>query len=178
MDEAAGVARSSGPASGMDASNGDLLTMRKLILAAAALTLLAAPALAAPKAEAKAERHYDCTKKGNANKAECKAAAATAATPATPAKPATPAAPAAKPAVAATPATPAKAATPAAPAAAAKAAPAANAGEHSLKACAKVWDGYTQAQKDAYKAKAEGKLSAKGHKLSGYNVFTSECMKK
>ena len=47
-----------------------------------------------------------------------------------------------------------------------------------MKACATQWNGYTQAQKDAYKAKAEGKLSAKGHKLSGYNVFTAECMKK
>ena len=51
--------------------------MRTLILAAVAATLLAAPAFAAPDAPAKekAAPHYDCTKKGNANKAACKTAA-------------------------------------------------------------------------------------------------------
>ena len=71
--------------------------MRNLLLAAAALTLIGAPAYAASKkAETnttapKTERHYDCTKKGNANKAECKteaAAPAASAKPATASKPA------------------------------------------------------------------------------------------
>jgi len=48
----------------------------------------------------------------------------------------------------------------------------------SLKTCSVKWKGYSQAEKDAYKAKAEGKTSKSGRKLSGYNVFTSECMKK
>lgn len=47
----------------------------------------------------------------------------------------------------------------------------------SLKTCAAKWKGYTQAEKDAYKTKAEGKTGKSGRKLSGYNVFTSECMK-
>ena len=48
----------------------------------------------------------------------------------------------------------------------------------SLKSCSVKWKGYSQAEKDAFKAKAEGKTSKSGRKLSGYNVFTSECMKK
>ncbi len=48
----------------------------------------------------------------------------------------------------------------------------------SLKTCSVKWKGYSQSEKDAYKAKAEGKTSKSGRKLSGYNVFTSECMKK
>jgi len=51
------------------------------------------------------------------------------------------------------------------------------AGAPSLKTCSAKWKGYTQAEKDAYKAKAEGKTSKSGRKLSGYNVFTSECFK-
>jgi len=43
--------------------------MRKLILAAAALAIVTAPGLALAK-------NYDCTKPGNANKAQCKAAVA------------------------------------------------------------------------------------------------------
>jgi hypothetical protein len=48
----------------------------------------------------------------------------------------------------------------------------------TLKTCSVKWKGFTQSEKDAYKAKAEGKTSKSGRKLSGYNVFTSECMKK
>ncbi len=47
----------------------------------------------------------------------------------------------------------------------------------SLKSCSAKWKGFTQAEKDAYKAKAEGKTSKSGRKLSGYNVFTSACFK-
>ncbi len=145
--------------------------MRHLVLAAAAATLIAAPGFAfaaAAPAKEKAAPHYDCTKKGNANKAACKTAATTPT-----------AAPAAVAAAPMTKAAPPKAAPMAknAPAATAAMAPTPVKGG-GLKACATQWDGYSQAQKDAYKAKAEGKLSAKGHKLSGYNVFTSECMKK
>jgi hypothetical protein len=143
--------------------------MRNLILAAAAVALIAAPAGFASAAEKKAPT-YDCTKKGNANKAACKTVAAAPAPVAAAAPMAKPAAPmvAAKPVAA-------PAAKPVAAAAAAAPTPVKGGG---MKACATQWNGYTQAQKDAYKAKAEGKLSAKGHKLSGYNVFTGECMKK
>lgn len=48
----------------------------------------------------------------------------------------------------------------------------------SLKTCAAKWKGFSQSEKDAYKSKAEGKTSKSGRKLSGYNVFTSECFKK
>ncbi len=49
----------------------------------------------------------------------------------------------------------------------------------SLKSCSAKWKGFSAAEKDAYKAKSVGKTSSKtGRKLSGYNVFTSECMKK
>ena len=47
----------------------------------------------------------------------------------------------------------------------------------SIKTCSAKWRGFTDAEKDAYKAKAEGKVGKTGRKLSGYNVFTSECMK-
>lgn len=141
--------------------------MRTFMLVLGAAAVLAAPAVAAdtkPKTE-RAAPHYDCTKKGNANKAACKTAAATATTPA-----ATPA-----PAKAAPPA-PMAAAKPA-PAAVPAPAPAAAKGG-SMAACAKQWDSFTPAQKDAYKAQAQGKLSAKGNKLNGYTLFTSECLKK
>ncbi len=48
----------------------------------------------------------------------------------------------------------------------------------SLKTCAAKWKGFSPTDKEAYKTKAEGKTSKSGRKLSGYNMFTSECMKK
>jgi translation initiation factor IF-2 len=146
--------------------------MKTLLLAAAACALLAAPAFAAPAAnttapaeKTKAAPKYDCTKKGNANKAACKTAAAAPA--ATPAKPAATPAPAAK-------------AAPAAPAAKSPAAPAATAtkGESKMKTCAIQWKAMTAAQQADYKTKGAGMKSKAGKPLSGYNAFTSECMKK
>jgi hypothetical protein len=62
--------------------------------------------------------------------------------------------------------------------AAAKTAPAASdAGAPSIRSCSAKWRGFTDAEKDAWKAKAEGKTGRTGRKLSGYNVFTSDCMK-
>jgi hypothetical protein len=146
--------------------------MRTLILASAALALVfAAPASATPKkadanATAPAEKtkaapKYDCSKKGNANKAACKDAAPAAA-PAAAAKPAAAPTPAAK----------------AAPAAAAAAAKPATAFGSKMKACAAKWDAMTETQKGDYKTKGAAMKSKKGKPLSGYNAWTSECMKK
>ncbi len=135
--------------------------MRKLILAAAALAIVTAPGLALAK-------NYDCTKAGNANKAQCKAAAATAAATVTPAGAAvvTTAQPAKKPLFGKKPAATITTAT------------ATTAGGSTMKACAARWDALSDAQKGAYKTQATGMKSKKGGKLSGYNVFTGECMKK
>jgi hypothetical protein len=48
----------------------------------------------------------------------------------------------------------------------------------SLKTCAAKWKSFSPSDKDAYKSKAEGKTSKSGRKLSAYNVFASECMRK
>ena len=160
--------------------------MRQLILAAAALSLLAAPAFAASKkaetntATPKAERHYDCSKKGNANKAECKAAA-TAATPATPAKPATPATPAVKPATPATPAKAAKAATPASKSDTATGktrSTAQLANDNKMKACGQQWDKMSEAQKADWKTKGEKFKDKNGKAYTGWIAFSVECRKK
>ena len=132
--------------------------MRNLILAATALALLATPVLA---------KNYDCTKPGNANKAQCKAAAATAAstvktTAAGPAATTTAMAPTklnGKPATATVKTT-------------------TTAAGGTMKACASQWDALSATQKAAYKTQATGMKSKKGGSLSGYNVFTGECMKK
>ena len=134
--------------------------MRKLILAAAALAIVTAPGFALAK-------NYDCTKAGNANKAQCKAAAASAAstvksTPAGPAATTTAMAPAklnGKPATSMVKTT-------------------TTASGNTMKACATQWDALSDTQKGAYKTQATGMKSKKGGKLSGYNVFTGECMKK
>jgi hypothetical protein len=135
--------------------------MRKLILAAAALAILAAPGLALAK-------NYDCTKPGNANKAQCKAAVATAASTVTPSGAAavTTTQAAKKPlfgkkAAATTTTTTATTAS-----------------GSTMKDCAAQWDKLTDTQKGAYKTQATTMKSKKGGKLSGYNVFTGECMKK
>jgi hypothetical protein len=148
--------------------------MRNLILAVAAVALIGAPAYAAPTkaanavaaanttspAKTKAAPKYDCTKKGNANKAACKTVAAAPAPM-----------PMAKPAPAAAPAPVAKPA----PSAMAAATPAKGGG---MKACAAAWDKFSADQKAAYTAKAKGQKSKSGKALSGYNVYTGECMKK
>ena len=70
--------------------------MRKMITTAAAILALAASVSSAElAAAAKAPPHYDCTKKGNANKTACKTAAANASAAAPTA--ATAVAPASKP---------------------------------------------------------------------------------
>ena len=146
--------------------------MRNLILAAAAVALLAAPAYATKKNDAdapaattektKAAPKYDCTKKGNANKAACKDAVAAAAPAATPA-------PVAKPA----PATPAAKPTPTAAAAPTKAA-----GTSKMSICAKQWHTLTDAQKADWKTKGAAMKSKKGKPLNDYQAFSSDCMKK
>jgi hypothetical protein len=149
--------------------------MRTLILASAALALVfAAPASATPKkadagATAPAEKtraapHYDCSKKNNANKAQCKdAAAAPAATPAAAAKPAAAAAAAAK----------------AAPAAGDAPAKTKGTGNSKMKDCAAQWHKLSDAQKADWKAKGAAMKSKKsGKPLNEYLAFSSDCMKK
>lgn len=152
--------------------------MRTLILAAAAVALLGAPAYAAPKkaenATAPAAANTTAPAPKMSKKAKAAAAKAAAMTPA----PATTAKPV--PMAAAKPATmPMMASKPAAtPMASAKpvAAPAVKGG--GMKACAAAWDKFTPDQKAAYAAKAKGQTSKSGRALSGYNVYTGECMKK
>jgi hypothetical protein len=80
---------------------------------------------------------------------------------------------------AAAPAPAAGAMTTAAPAAGAKPKSAAQvAAGDKMKACAKTWDSMSPADKDKYNTKAKGMKSKKGNTLSGYNVWTGECMKK
>ena len=134
--------------------------MRKLILAAAALAIVTAPGLALAK-------NYDCTKPGNANKAQCKAAVAAGAADTTTVG--------AKPAAILTTATPAKVhGKPAT----ALTTTVTTAKGGTMKACATQWDALSDAQKGVYKTQATTMKSKKGGKLSGYNVFTGECMKK
>ncbi len=67
------------------------------------------------------------------------------------------------------------------PAPAAGAAPAAKPatkGTSKMSGCAAQWKAMSDADKGKYKTKAEGMKSKKGGKLSGYNVWTGECMKK
>jgi hypothetical protein len=135
--------------------------MRNLIFAAAALAILTAPSLALAKT-------YDCAKPGNANKAQCKAAVVAAASKVTPAGAAvvTTAQPAKKPLFGKKPDATTTTTT------------ATTAGGGSMKACASQWDKLSDAQKGAYKTQAGAMKSKSGGKLSGYNVFTGECMKK
>ena len=132
--------------------------MRTLVLAAAALALMAAPVLA---------KNYDCSKPGNANKAQCKAAAVASAS--------TVKTTAAGPAATTTASTPAKLnGKPAT--STVKTTTTASGG--TMKECAKQWDALSATQKAAYKTQAAGMKSKTGGKLSGYNAFTGECMKK
>jgi hypothetical protein len=137
--------------------------MNKLILAAAALALIASPGLTLAKAAPK----YDCTKKGNANKAECKAAVAGAA--------ATPTTVGTKPAAILTTVTPAKVGG---KPATSLATTLTTAKGGTMKACATQWDSLSPTQKGVYNTQATTMKSKSGGKLSGYNVFTGECMKK
>ena len=135
-------------------------SMNKLILAAAALAIVTAPSFALAKT-------YDCTKPGNANKAQCKAAVAAAnATPTTVGK---------KPAAILTTITPAKVAG---KPATSLTTTVTTAKGGTMKACASQWDSLSPTQKGVYNTQATTMKSKKGGKLSGYNVFTGECMKK
>lgn len=60
--------------------------MRFLARLTLALAILGPATIAASPAEAAAPRHYDCSKPGNANKAECKNASSSSAAKATPSK--------------------------------------------------------------------------------------------
>lgn len=60
--------------------------------------------------------------------------------------------------------------------AAAPAAPAA--GTSKMKTCAGEWRAMSPADKGRYNDKAKGMKSKKGGKVSGYNAWTGECMKK
>jgi hypothetical protein len=134
--------------------------MNKLILAAAALAVLAAPSLSLAK-------NYDCTKAGNANKAQCKAAAVAAAstTKSTSAGMAATTTAMAPTKLNGKPATSTVKTT-------------TTAAGGTMKMCASQWDALSATQKAAYKTQAAGMKSKKGGSLSGYNVFTGECMKK
>ncbi len=67
-------------------------------------------------------------------------------------------------------------------AAAAAAKPAAAAdkpkGTSKMSGCAAQWKAMSAADKGKYNDKAKGMKSKKGNSLSGYNVWTGECMKK
>ncbi len=51
-------------------------------------------------------------------------------------------------------------------------------GTSKMSACAGQWRGMSAGDKGKYNDKAKGMKSKKGGSLSGYNVWTSECMKK
>ena len=155
--------------------------MRTLILAAAALALVGAPAYAAPKKTANTPAAANTTAPAATPKKSKKTKAAPAATPAAPA-----AKPAPAPMMAMKPSTPAAVPAKAAPAPMTAMKPAttastakpATAQGNKMKACASQWDGLSADQKAAYKTKATGQKGKSGKALSGYNVFSSECLKK
>ena len=82
----------------------------------------------------------------------------------------------AAPPAAATPATPAKPVATAKPAAATAAAK--PKGESKMAKCAAEWKAMGDKGHVAYNDKAKSMKSKKGNKLSGYNAFTGECMKR
>jgi hypothetical protein len=47
-----------------------------------------------------------------------------------------------------------------------------------MKACGAQWDALSKDQKAAYATKGQGMKSKSGKPLSGYNAFSSECLKK
>ena len=51
-------------------------------------------------------------------------------------------------------------------------------GNSKMAACAQQWHAMGDRGQAAYKEKAKGMKSKKGNSLSGYNAWTSECMKK
>jgi hypothetical protein len=137
--------------------------MNKLILAAAALAIVAAPGLSLAKAAPK----YDCTNPHYANKAQCKAAVAGAA--------ATTTTVGSKGAAMTTTVTPSKVGG---KPATAMTTTVTTAKGGTLKVCGAQWDALSANQKGVYNTQATTMKSKKGGKLSGYNVFTGECMKK
>ena len=76
-------------------------------------------------------------------------------------------------------AAPASAAKKAAPAAAPSApAPAKAKGTSKMSVCGGQWTAMSAADKGKYNDRAKGMKSKKGGSVSGYNVWTGECMKK
>ena len=51
-------------------------------------------------------------------------------------------------------------------------------GTSKMSGCASQWKAMSAADKGKYNDKAKGMKSKKGGSLSGYNVWTGECMKK
>lgn len=51
-------------------------------------------------------------------------------------------------------------------------------GPSKMSGCAAKWSSMSASEKGRYNDRAKGMKSAKGGKLSGYNVWTGECMKK
>jgi opacity protein-like surface antigen len=51
-------------------------------------------------------------------------------------------------------------------------------GTSKMSTCASQWKGMSDADKGKYNDRAKTMKSKKGGKLSGYNVWTGECMKK
>ena len=51
-------------------------------------------------------------------------------------------------------------------------------GPTKMGACAAKWTAMNSSDKGRYNDKAKGMKSKKGNSLSGYNVWTGECMKK
>lgn len=131
--------------------------------------------LAGASANAAAERHYDCTKAGNANKAECKAAAAKPAAMPAPAAPvaAAKSAPAPAPMAAAKPAKRAKAAK-GEPGARS---PAQLANDNKMKACGAKWDGLGAGDKAKWNATGASRKDKNGKPESGWIAYSVDCRK-
>lgn len=117
-----------------------------------------------------AEKHYDCTKAGNANKAQCKAAAP-AATPA-------PTTAAAKPtAAAAVPnPTPVKAVK-ANKTASGTRSPAQLANDNKMKACGAKWQGLSAGDKQKWDAKGSARKDKNGKPETGWIAYSVDCRK-
>lgn len=135
---------------------------------------MAALVLAGAATNAAAERHYDCTKAGNANKAECKAAATKpAATPVAAAP-----APMAKAAPAPAPAPAKVAKAPKAPkAASGTRSPAQLANDQKMKDCGAKWRGLSPADKAKYDTMGQSRKDKNGHAETGWITFSSQCRK-
>lgn len=157
------------------------------------LNILAVPVFVAglamaASANAAAERHYDCTKPGNANKAECKAAAkpAMAPTPVAAAKPAPSAKPMPAPAppaasAAATTSTThrsrARTTTPAAPGTERPRSAAQLANDAKMRACGAKWQALATGDKAKWDAKGAAKKDKNGKPETGWITYSVDCRK-